>query len=142
MPIVTYHGLHRHRNYPDYSGEFTRGQSAEFTTEWLDKWHNALPADQFTIEGYEPPTVDEGGDGLPDKSWRVADIRSWLATQGATVPKVAKKASLLNLVSETLDPAPAPPEPAVEEVVEAPVEEEEAPAPEVVADGTTPSEQE
>ena len=139
MPIVTYNGLHRHRNFPDNGGEFTRGQSVEFTTAWLDKWHNALPSDQFTVEGYEPPTEDEGQGGVPDRGWKVADIRSWLTGYGLNPKGYATKTALLRLADDALNPQKA--ESVIAEAAEQAEAEAATPA-EVTADGEPQIEQE
>jgi len=82
----------------------------------MDQWRVRLDAKSFRIDGDEAPTVDEGNDGIPDKSWRVADIREWLGSKGLSPSGYATKRTLLQTADELLNP------PVVEEVIEEPVE--------------------
>tara|TARA_R110002012_G_scaffold102414_5_gene241958 strand:- start:5522 stop:5824 length:303 start_codon:yes stop_codon:yes gene_type:complete len=86
----------------------------EVSQQWLDENRMHLRPKYFRIDGDEPETVDEGNDGLPDKSWRVADIREWLGSKGLSPSGYATKRTLLQSVDELLNP------PVVEEVIEEP----------------------
>lgn len=103
---------------------FYRGTSTEVSQEWLDQRSNQfIGNDNFEVSGYEPPTLDADGDGLPDDDWRRADIMDWLKERGVPIGRTYKtKTALLAMVEEHLNP-PAP-EP-VAEVVEVEVEVEE-----------------
>ena len=116
MPTVTYIGTLGSRRRRDKGGEPTwdRGVPVEVSQSWLDEWGFSLDSKNFRIEGAEAPTVDEGNDGLPDKSWRVADIREWLQAKGRNPAGYATKRTLLQSADEALNP------PVVEEVIEEP----------------------
>lgn len=116
MPTVTYIGTLGSRRRRDKGGEPTwdRGVPVEVSQSWLDEWGFSLDSKNFRIEGAEAPTVDEGNDGLPDKSWRVADIREWLQAKGLNPAGYATKRTLLQTADEALNP------PVVEEVIEEP----------------------
>ena len=116
MPTVTYIGTLGSRRRRDKGGEPTwdRGVPVEVSQSWLDEWGFSLDSKNFRIEGAEAPKVDEGNDGLPDKSWRVADIREWLQAKGLNPAGYATKRTLLQSADEALNP------PVVEEVIEEP----------------------
>ena len=116
MPTVTFLGPMGFRRRAD-KGSVTRwelNQPVEVSQAWLDQWRPRLDGESFRIEGDEAPTVDEGNDGLPDKSWRVADIREWLQAKGLNPAGYATKRTLLQTADEALNP------PVVEEVIEEP----------------------
>ncbi len=115
MPTVTFLGPLGFRRRVDSAGYWKINQPVEVAQEWLDRWGARLDAKSFRIEGDEAPTVDEGNDGIPDKSWRVADIREWLGSKGLNPSGYATKRTLLQSVDEFLNP-PAE----VEEVIEEP----------------------
>ena len=83
MPSVRYNGPSFYRRSPDaYTPDWTRGEVRDVTQEWVDEYRRFLVAPYFTLEGDEAPTVDVGNDGIPDDSWRRADISAWLRSQG------------------------------------------------------------
>ena len=118
MPTVTFLGPQGFRRRAD-KGSVTHwelNQPVEVSQAWMDQWRVRLDAKSFRIDGDEAPTVDEGNDGIPDKSWRVADIREWLGSKGLSPSGYATKRTLLQTADELLNP------PVVEEVIEEPVE--------------------
>tara|TARA_R100001509_G_scaffold152970_1_gene113593 strand:+ start:226 stop:615 length:390 start_codon:yes stop_codon:yes gene_type:complete len=125
MPKVRYNGPSFNRRSPDpYTPVWTRGETREVKQEWVDKYRPRLPAPYFTLEGDEAPTVDEGNDGIPDDSWRRADISAWLGSQGVefAASSYRTKTKLLQLVDQHLNP-PAPEPEVLDE--EPPVEEQQ-----------------
>jgi len=121
MPTATYLGPWYSVPNPDTSRpSWIRNTPQTVSTEWLDAWGHRLSPDHFKIEGYELPTVDEGNDGIPDSSWRKADIEAWLSSKGAPAKAGYKtKTTLLSLVDSVLNPV-------VEAVAEADAEPAEA----------------
>lgn len=116
MPTVTFLGpLGFRRRRDKGESQWLRGVPVEVSQSWLDENRMHLRPRYFKIEGDEAPTVDEGNDGIPDKSWRVADIREWLGSKGLNPSGYATKRTLLQSVDEFLNP-PAE----VEEVIEEP----------------------
>tara|TARA_R110002020_G_C15874725_1_gene738488 strand:- start:168 stop:515 length:348 start_codon:yes stop_codon:yes gene_type:complete len=91
---------------PDSMGEFSRAIPTAVSQAWLDQFRNHLPSTHFNIEGDEP-AFDEGADGIPDKGWKIADIRSWLGTYDMNPKGYATKSGLLKLVDDVLNPAMA-----------------------------------
>ena len=136
MPIVTYLGPFHQKRMPDTGGDFTRGVPTTVSQPWLDQYRRLLPPTHYRLEGDNPPTADDG-DGIPDKKWRVADIRAWLDGYGMNPKGYATKSGLLKLVNDALTPEKA------EDVIAEIEEQAEAvlatPVEEVVADNT-PSE--
>jgi hypothetical protein len=124
LPQIRFLGPHHNIMSNDKSKMFYRGTSTEVSQEWLDQRSNQfIGNDNFEVSGYEPPTLDADGDGLPDDDWRRADIMDWLKERGVPIGRTYKtKTALLAMVEEHLNP-PAP-EP-VAEVVEVEVEVEE-----------------
>ena len=116
MPQVTFLGPFYSRRYPDGKGEFIRNKAVFMTQAWLDLYRGHLPSAKFLITGDEMPTQDEGNDGIPDKGWKVKDIRQWLDGYGMDPAGYATKGSLLQLVDNALNPTIA--EEVVEEVEE------------------------
>ena len=116
MPTVTFLGPlgFRRRRDKAESQNWHRGVPVEVSQQWLDENRMHLRPKYFRIDGDEPETVDEGNDGLPDKSWRVADIREWLGSKDLNPSGYATKRTLLQIVDEALNP------PVVEEVIEEP----------------------
>ena len=104
MPQVKFLGPFHTRRYPDGKGEFIRNKSVTVTQAWLDLYRGHLPSVKFLIEGDNPPTIDEGGDGIPDKNWRVKDIRSWLEDYNMNPTGYASKGALLDIVDKALNP--------------------------------------
>ena len=116
MPTVTFLGpLGFRRRRDKAESQWERGVPVEVSQKWLDENGMHLRPRYFRIEGDEPQTVDEGNDGIPDKSWRVADIREWLQAKGLNPAGYATKRTLLQTADEALNP------PVVEEVIEEPV---------------------
>ena len=124
LPQVRFLGPFHSIQSNDKQKTFYRGVTTEVSQEWLDLHQNQFVGNaNFEISGYEAPTVDADGDGLPDDDWRRADIMDWLKERGVPIGRTYKtKTALLAMVEEHLNP-PAP-EP-VAEVVEAEVEVEE-----------------
>ena len=112
MPQVTFLGPFYSRRYPDGKGEFIRNKPVFMTQAWVDLYRRHLPSVKFLITGDEMPTQDEGNDGIPDKSWKVKDIRQWLDGYDMDPAGYVTKGSLLQLVDNALNPTIA------EEVVE------------------------
>ena len=104
MPQVKFLGPFYARRYPDGKGEFIRNSPVTVTQAWLDLYRGHLPEAKFLIEGDNPPTVDEGGDGIPDRNWRVKDIRSWLEDYSMNPTGYATKGALLDIVDKALNP--------------------------------------
>ena len=104
MPQVTFLGPFYARRYPDGKGEFIRNSAVTVTQIWLDTYRGHLPVARFRIEGDEPPMIDEGNDGIPDREWTVKKIRSWLDGYGMKPSGYATKGSLLKLVDNALNP--------------------------------------
>jgi hypothetical protein len=126
MPSVRYNGPSFYRRSPDaYTPDWTRGEVRDVTQEWVDEYRRFLVAPYFTLEGDEAPTVDVGNDGIPDDSWRRADISAWLGSQGVefAASSYRTKTKLLQLVDQHLNP-PAP-EPEPEVLDEEPIVEEQ-----------------
>ena len=126
MPSVRYNGPSFYRRSPDaYTPDWTRGEVRDVTQEWVDEYRRFLVAPYFTLEGDEAPTVDVGNDGIPDDSWRRADISAWLRSQGVefAASSYRTKTKLLQLVDQHLNP-PAP-EPGPEVLDEEPAVEEQ-----------------
>lgn len=108
MPTITYIGTRYQRPNPDKTHrDFIRGESREVTTAWLDRYGLRF-GDDFRIEGWsrddEEVTVDEGLDGVPDKSWSRADIQTWLAGYDIKPKGYATKTTLLELVATVMSP--------------------------------------
>ena len=108
MPTITYIGTRYQRPNPDKTHrDFIRGESREVTTAWLDRYGLRF-GDDFRIEGWsrddEEVTVDEGLDGIPDKSWSRADIQTWLAGYDIKPKGYATKTTLLELVATVMSP--------------------------------------
>ena len=106
MPTITYIGTRYQRPCPDKTHrDFIRGESREVTTAWLDRYGTRF-GDDFRIEGWshEESTVDEGLDGIPDKSWSRADIQAWLAGYDIKPKGYATKTTLLELVATVMSP--------------------------------------
>jgi len=131
LPSLRYNGKSFYARSPDaYTPDFTRGEVREVSQGWVDTYRRFLVEPSWSLIGDEPPHHDEGGDGIPDSSWRRPEIMSWLAERGI-VPTSAytTKSGALKMVEEYINPEPvveAPPveEPVVEPVVEAPLVEE------------------
>jgi hypothetical protein len=104
---------------PDGKEEWTRGEPRLVSQAWMDNFRNHLPADRFLVEDDELPTT--GKDGIPDRSWKVKDIRAWLSDYNMNPKGYATKTSLLSLVNDALNPAKA------EEVVAEAEEQAEVP---------------
>ena len=127
MPSVRYHGPSFYRRSPDaYTPDFTRGEVRDVTQEWVDKWRRFLVPPNFSLEGDEAPTADEGEDGIPDESWRRGDISAWLNSQGVefAASSYRTKTKLLQLVDQHLNPPAPEPEPVAEDEVETVVEQQ------------------
>ena len=117
MPTLTYKGIFMWRPAPGGLGTAERDQPIEVSKEWIDMYHVRLGPD-WVVSGGEAPHVDEGNDGIPDPSWRVADIKQWLTDSGVSIgSRYRTKTALLALVQEELNPTP------VEEAAEQPVME-------------------
>ena len=123
MPTVTFLGPHYARRYPDGKGEFIRNSPITVTQAWLDLYRGHLPEAVFRLGDDEAPTFDEGADGIPDKSWRIKAIRSWLESYGMNPKGYATKGTLLKTVDDILNPVIA--EEIIDEIEET-VEAEEA----------------
>ena len=100
------------RRYPDGKGEFIRNKAVSMTQAWLDLYRGHLPSAKFLVTGDEVPIPDEVNSGIPDKDWKVKDIKQWLDGYGMAPVGYATKGSLLQLVDNALNPTMA------EEVVE------------------------
>ena len=122
MPTVTYKGpWFSRRNLDSTLPDFERGRAIEVSQAWLDQYRGRL-GDSHLIDGDEPTHSDEGGDGLPDSSWRRTEIIKWLNAYGVdTAGGYKTKSSLLSLVEVVLSPEAE--EELEDEVVEEPVEE-------------------
>ena len=103
-----------------------RGVPAEVSQEWLDQRSSQFIGNaNFEVSGYDAPTLDADGDGLPDDDWRRADIMEWLTDRDVTIGLGYKaKTALLNMVEEHLNPSPPPVEIEPEADVEETIEEE------------------
>ena len=126
MPSLRYNGKSFYARSPDaYMPDFTRGEVREVSQGWVDTYRRFLVEPSWTLLGDEPPHHDEGGDGIPDSSWRRPEIMSWLAERGI-VPTATytTKSGALKLVEDYLNPEPAVVAPVEEAVVEAPPVEE------------------
>ena len=106
MPSITYLGPFHRRRMPDSMGEFSRAIPTTVSQAWMDKFRNHLPSTHFKIEGDEP-AFDEGNDGIPDKGWKIKNIRNWLKTYDMNPKGYATKSGLLQLVDDVLNPAMA-----------------------------------
>ena len=116
LPLVRFLGPHYSTRSAGKDVLFPRGAWVEVTQTWMDGNRFHIGAN-FEVQGDELPTVDQGGDGIPDPEWRRADIMDWLKERGIPIGRTYKtKTALLAMVEEQLNP-PAP-EP-VAEVVEA-----------------------
>lgn len=116
LPLVRFLGPHYSTRSAGKDVLFPRGAWVEVTQTWMDDNRFHMGAN-FEVQGDELPTVDQGGDGIPDPEWRRADIMDWLKERGIPIGRTYKtKTALLAMVEEHLNP-PAP-EP-VAEVVEA-----------------------
>lgn len=105
MPALTYNGRYWTAKAPGGLGEMTRGMTLEVSNEWCDEYASRV-TDEFILTGYETH-ADEGNDGIPDPSWRVADIKVWLKESGVTIGNGYKtKSALLAMVEEQLNPTP------------------------------------
>jgi len=129
VPTIKYTGNRYSRSNPDKTHrDFVRGEIREVTTAWLDQWGYRFGED-FHIEGWtqgEEVTVDEGLDGIPDKSWARADIQAWLAGYDIKPKGYATKTTLLELVATVMSPdGVAETEALVEESAEESLESEE-----------------
>jgi len=126
LPQIRFLGPHHNIMSNDKSKMFYRGTSTEVSQEWLDLRSNQFIGNaNFEVSGYEAPTLDADGDGLPDDDWRRADIMAWLSERGVTVGRTYKtKTALLAMVEEHLNPSPPPVEVATEAIVEETTEEE------------------
>lgn len=106
MPTVTYKGIFMWRPAPGGLGTAERDKPIEVSQEWLD--HNRIRlGPDWVVSGGEAPHVDEGNDGIPDPSWRVAEIKTWLTDNGVNIgSRYRTKTALLALVEEHLNPTP------------------------------------
>lgn len=118
MPSVTYKGPFFNRRMPDGKDEWVRGVPRLVSQAWLDTFRRHLPSDKFLVEDDE---IVEDISGIPDRSWKVKDIREWLDSYNMNPKGYATKTSLLSLVDDALNPAKA------EEVVAEAEEQEEVP---------------
>ena len=117
MPTLTYKGILMWRPGPGGLGTLQRDTPVVVSQEWVDTYRTRLGPD-WVVSGSEAPHVDEGNDGLPDPSWRVADIKAWLSDRGVELGMGYKtKSALLDMVEEELNPTP------VEAVTEEPTME-------------------
>ena len=89
---------------PDGKDEWVRGVPRLVSQAWLDNFSNHLPDDRFLVE--DDKTVEDA-DGIPDRSWKVKDIRDWLDSYNMNPKGYATKSSLLALVNDALNPAKA-----------------------------------
>ena len=116
LPLVRFLGPHYSTRSAGKDVLFPRGAWVEGTQTGMDDNRFHMGAN-FEVQGDDLPTVDQGGDGIPDPEWRRADIMDWLKERGIPIGRTYKtKTALLAMVEEHLNP-PAP-EP-VAEVVEA-----------------------
>ena len=106
MPTITYLGPFHRRKMPDGIGVFSRAIPTRVSQAWMDQFGRRLPSTHFKIEGDEPSS-DEGNDGIPDKSWKIKDIRNWLGSYDMNPKGYATKSGLLKLVDDVLNPAMA-----------------------------------
>ena len=125
MATVTFLGPFPERRSPcNRVNDFIRGAPREVSQAWIDENRLRLPNSHWCIEGDEPVTQDEGGDGVPDSGWRRKDIIKWLGIYNAQPKGYATKTQLLDIVDALLNPDRVE---EVEDLTEAPVEEEEEP---------------
>lgn len=125
MPTITYLGPFHRRRMPDGMGEFARAIPTPVSQAWVDQFRNYLPTTHFRIED-DNPSMDEGNDGIPDKSWKIKDVRNWLDSYDMNPKGYATKSALLRLVDDVLNPTMAEDVMAeAEEQAEAATEEEE-----------------
>ena len=125
MATVTFLGPFPERRSPcSRVDDFTRGVPREVSQAWIDENRTRLPNSHWLIEGDEPVTQDEDRDGVPDSGWRRKDIIQWLGAYNAKPKGYATKTQLLDIVGALLNPDRVE---EVEDLTEAPVEEEEEP---------------
>lgn len=106
MPTVTYKGIFMWRPAPGGLGTAERDKPIQVSQEWLDHHRIKLGSD-WVVSGGEAPHVDEGNDGIPDSSWRVSEIKTWLTDNGVSIgSRYRTKTALLALVEEHLNPTP------------------------------------
>jgi len=105
LPTVTFKGPYMWKRRTDMAGHWERGLATEVSQAWLDEWrHTVKNPDQFIVQGDEGGFVDEGNDGIPDKSWTIKSIRGWLEDNGANPKGYATKSKLLAQVQTILNP--------------------------------------
>ena len=106
MPTITYKGPRRAGANCGRLGWWVWGEVREVSAEWLETNRAAVDGPEFRIEGYtfEAPTVDAGGDGIPDMGWKKGDIMGWMDENEVSYSSLSTKAKLLAAIDAHLNP--------------------------------------